>query len=162
MTTYKLLRIREGRLFPLYVEHGREMVTGKWLEAGIGERLDETHVRGRCGPLSLRPGFHSTRVPFADWIGKRGPDGRLYQRRDTVWCECEVGGREQKITGRNGLRTLPSDWYYFRTNTRQPEPWIISNRILIRRILTQTEVEAICKANGLTAQPMEGEQYGKQ
>ena len=25
MTTYKLFRIREGRLFPLYVEHTREM-----------------------------------------------------------------------------------------------------------------------------------------
>lgn len=161
MTTYKLFRIREGHLFPLYVEHGREMVIGKWLEAGIGERLDETHVKGRCGPLSLRPGFHSTRIPFADWIGKRGPDGRLYQRRDTVWCECEVEGREQLVTDRNGLRTLPSDWYFFRTNARQIEPWIISNRILIRRILPRVEVEAICKAHGLTAQPMEGEHYGK-
>ena len=161
MTTYKLIRIREGRLFPLYVEHGREMVIGKWMEAGIGERLDETHVKGRCGPLSLRPGFHSTRIPFADWIGKRGPGGRLYQKRDTVWCECEVEGREQLVTDRNGLRTLPSDWYFLRTNTRQTEPWIISNRILIRRILPRAEVKAICKAHGLTAQPMEGEHYGK-
>ena len=32
MTTYKLLRIREGRLYPLYVEHDREMVTGEWME----------------------------------------------------------------------------------------------------------------------------------
>jgi hypothetical protein len=65
------------------------------------------------------------------------------------------------VTDRNGLRTLPSDWYFFCTNTRQKEPWIISNRILIRRILPHTEVEAICKAHGLTAQPMEGEHYGK-
>ena len=111
--------------------------------------------------MSLRPGFHSTPVPFTDWIGKRGPDGRLYQRRDTVWCECEVEGKEQKVTNRNGLRTLPCDWYYFRTNARQKDPWIISNRILVLRILTQEEVKEICMAHGLTAQPMEGEEYGK-
>ena len=161
MTTYKLLRIREGRLYPLYVEHDREMVTGEWMEAGIGELVDEKHVKGRSGPLALRPGFHSTPVPFTDWIGKRGPDGRLYQRRDTVWCECEVEGKEQKVTNRNGLRTLPCDWYYFRTNARQKDPWIISNRILVLRILTQEEVKEICMAHGLTAQPMEGEEYGK-
>ena len=161
MTTYKLLRIREGRLYPLYVEHDREMVTGEWMEAGIGELVDEKHVKGRSSPLSLRPGFHSTPVPFTDWIGKRGPDGRLYQRRDTVWCECEVEGKEQKVTNRNGLRTLPCDWYYFRTNARQKDPWIISNRILVLRILTQEEVKEICMAHGLTAQPMEGEEYGK-
>ena len=162
MTTYKLLRIREGRLFPLYVEHDREMAMGEWLEARIGELADESHVRSRGGnKLALRPGFHSTSIPFADWIGKKGPNGRLYQRRDTVWCECEVEGKEQMVTDRNGLRCLPTDWYYFRTNARQKDPWIISNRILIRRILSRKEVEEICLAHGLEAQPMEGEHYGK-
>lgn len=154
MTTYKLLRIREGRLFPLYVEHKREMPLGEWLEAGIGELADKNHVRGRCGPLSLRPGFHSCHIPFTDWIGKRGADGKLYQRPDTVWCECEVEGQEQKVKNRNGLMVLPSDWYYFRTNPRQKDPWIISNRIFIRRILAREEVADICKAHGLEAQEM--------
>ena len=162
MTTYKLFRIREGRLFPLYVEHTREMEIGVWLDARIGELADATHVKSRGGsPLSLRPGFHSTKVPFTDWIGKKGPDGRLYQRKDTVWCECEVEGDVETVVGRNGLRRLPKDWYYFKTNSRQQCAWIISNRILIKRILTRSEVEAICRAHGLNAQPMEGEQYGK-
>lgn len=162
MTTYKLFRIREGRLFPLYVEHTREMEIGVWLDARIGELADATHVKSRGGsPLSLRPGFHSTKVPFTDWIGKKGPDGRLYQRKDTVWCECEVEGDVETVVGRNGLRRLPQDWYYFKTNSRQQYAWIISNRILINRILSRSEVEAICMAHGLNAQPMEGEQYGK-
>ena len=159
MITYKLFRIKKGCLYPLYVEHKREMVTGEWLEARIGELADPTHVKSYGGKLALRPGFHSTLVPFTDWIGTRGPDGRLYQRRDTVWCECEVEGQEQIVTNRDGLRTLPSDWYFFKTNTRQKDPWIISNRILIRRILSYEEVETICKAHGFTAQPMEGEDY---
>ena len=164
MTTYKLFRIREGRLFPLYVEHTREMEIGVWLEARVGELADATHVksRGSGGKLALRPGFHSTKIPFTDWIGKKGPDGRLYQRKDTVWCECEVDGDLEVITNRNGLRRLPQDWYYFKTNSKQIEPWIISNRILIKRILPRSEVEAICKAHGLNAQPMEGDHNGKQ
>ena len=163
MTTYKLLRIREGRLFPLYVEHQRELEMGIWLDARIGELADATHVksRGSGNRLALRPGFHSTKVPFTDWIGKKGPDGRLYQRKDTVWCECEVDGDVEVVPGRTGLRRLPRDWYYFKTNSRQRDPWIISNRILIRRILSRSEVEAICKAHGLNAQPMEGEENGK-
>ena len=44
MVTYKLFRIREGRLFPLYVEHTREMETGVWLEARIGELADEYQI----------------------------------------------------------------------------------------------------------------------
>ena len=162
MTTYKLFRIREGRLFPLYVEHTREMEIGVWLDARVGELADATHVKSRgSGKLSLRPGFHSTKVPFTDWIGKKGPDGRLYQRKDTVWCECEVEGDVETVVGKNGLRRLPQDWYYFKTNSRQQYAWIISNRILIKRILPRSEVEAICRAHGLNAQPMEGEQYGK-
>ena len=163
MLTYKLLRIREGRLFPLYVEHQRELEMGICLDARIGELADATHVksRGSGNRLALRPGFHSTKVPFTDWIGKKGPDGRLYQRKDTVWCECEVDGDVEVVPGRTGLRRLPRDWYYFKTNSRQKDPWIISNRILIKRILTRSEVEAICKAHGLNAQPMEGEENGK-
>ena len=156
MVTYKLFRIREGRLFPLYVEHTREMEVGVWQEARIGELADATHVksRGSGNRLALRPGFHSTKVPYTDWIGKRQGD-RLVQRKDTVWCECEVEGREQAVTDRHGLRVLPSDWYYFRTKPNQPFPWIISNRIKINRILSHAEVETICRTHGVRAQDME-------
>ena len=119
MKTYKLLRIREGRLYPLYVEHEREMPVGVWLETRVGELADAAHVKSRGGSsLSLRPGFHSTKVPFTDWIGRKGPDGRLYQRKNTVWCECEVEGDVEVVADRNGLRRLPCDWYYFKTNSR--------------------------------------------
>ena len=154
MTTYKLFREKDGKLYPLFVETGREMVVGEWMDAGIGEKADEGHVRSLIGPLSLRPGWHSTEVPFTDWIGKKGKDGSLYQRPDTVWCECEVDGKEEAVTGRYGKRTLPKDWYYFRTKAKQPFPWIISNRIRIIRKLDHAEVEDICRRHGVTAQPI--------
>lgn len=156
MKTYKLFRVKGGRLYPLYVEAKREMEIGKWLEAGIGEKVDATHVKasGCGGRLSLRPGFHSCEVPFTDWIGKRGPDGSLFQRPDTVWCECEVEGDQIRVTERYGLRKIPEGWYYFKTNPRQVWPWIISKRIRIIRKLSHTEVEAICKEYGIKAQPV--------
>jgi hypothetical protein len=111
-------------------------------------------VKSRLGPLALRPGFHSTEVPFADWIGKR-QGGILVQRKDTVWCECEVDGPQEYPSGRYGKRTLPESWYYYRTKPSQPFPWIISNKIKIKRVLDHAEVEAVCCAHGVVAQKME-------
>ena len=146
--------MREGRLYPLFVETNREMKMGIWLEAGVGELVDPTHVKSKLGPLALRPGFHSTEVPFTDWIGKR-QGGVLVQRQGTVWCECEVAGQQEHPSERYGKRTLPEDWYYFRTKPNQPFPWIISNRIKIMRVLDHAEVEAVCQAHGIVAQKTE-------
>lgn len=154
MITYKLFRTKNGKLFPLYVEANREMEIGKTLFAQIGELADETHVKasGCGGKLSLRPGFHSTRIPFTDWIGKKQPDGTLAQRADTVWCECEVEGKEIEVKERYGLRELPNGFYFFKTNAKQVDPWIISDKIKINRILTNDEVAKICFANGIEPQ----------
>lgn len=154
MIVYKLFREKDGKLFPLYVEAKREMPIGQWIPAGVGQKVDDTHVKanGCGGRLSLRPGFHSTTVPFTDWIGKKASDGTLLQRPDTVWCECEVRGDQQIVTERNGLKVLPNGWYLFKTNSRQRDPWIISDAIRINRRLSHEEVEAICNEHGLKAQ----------
>ncbi len=157
MKTYKLFRVKNSKLYPLYVEADREMVIGEWLTAQVGEKVDDTHVKAKgCGgKLSLRPGFHSTTIPFTDWIGKRDNDGTLMQRKDTVWCECEVRGDEIKVESRCGLRDLPDGYYLFRTNSKQKDPWIISKELKINRILSNDEVDEICKANGVTPQKRE-------
>ena len=154
MKTYKLLRLIDGKLYPLYVNANQEMPTGQWLNAEVGQLADATHVKSRLGPLALRPGFHSCEVPFTDWIGRKGSDGRLYQRQETVWCECTVDGNQLHVSERNGLKTIPEGWYYFRTKPGQPFPWIISDSIRIERILKRSEVESICEANGVQAQPI--------
>lgn len=155
MITYKLLRQKNGKLYPLYVEADRELPIGEWLDAEIGPLADETHVKAKVGggQLSLRPGFHSTDVPFADWIGVKIGD-KLYQRPTDVWVECEVAGNQVSVTDRNGLRHIPDGWYYFKTNAKQIRPWIISNKIKINRLLSHEEVKRICKSFGLQAQPV--------
>lgn len=158
MITYKLFRIKEGKLFPLYVEADREMKIGIPLEAHVGELVDETHVKARgCGGrLRLREGFHSTTIPFTDWIGKKDVDGSLMQRKDCVWCECEVEGDRIESRTRNGYDVIPKNsWYYFKTNSKQKEPWIISDKITILRILSNEEVKNICKKHGIVAQRLE-------
>lgn len=154
MITYKLFRIKNNKLYPLYVEADREMELGKWLDAEVGEKIDDTHVKakGCSGRLSLRPGWHSTKIPFTDWIGKRQPDGTLAQRPDTVWCECEVEGKQLEVTDRYGSRELLDGWYYFKTNAKQVDPWIISNKIKVNKVLTNEEVVGICKSFGIEAQ----------
>ena len=157
MKTYKLFRIKNGKLYPLYVEAKREMELHTWLEARCGEKVDETHVKasGCGGKLSLRPGFHSTNIPYTDWIGKKENDGTLSQRKDTVWCECEVRGSQIEVTERYGLRTIPEGWYYYKTNSKQEYPWIISKELKVVRILSNEEVDEICASFGLVAQRRE-------
>lgn len=156
MITYKMFRLKKGKLYPLYVEADREMPLGIWLDAHVGEKVDEMHVKARAlSRLALRPGFHSTKIPFTDWIGKRQPDGTLAQRKEMVWCECMVEGRQYEIKTRFGSRELLDGWYYFKTNTKQKEPWIISNRLKINRILTNAEVAAVCRSYGIEPQKVE-------
>ena len=156
MTVYKLLRVKNGKLYPLYVESDRALSLHTWLEAHCGELTDETHVKasGCGGRLALRPGFHCTKLPWTDWIGERLPDGTLAQRKDTVWCECEVAGVHLGEYDRVGLREVPKGFYLFKTNSKQIDPWIISGSIRINRILSNNEVAEICREHGVEPQPL--------
>ena len=152
MRTYKLFRIKNGKLYPLYVDAKTEQPIGEWLYAKVGDKADDTHVKSRLGALSLRPGYHSTETPFTDWIGERQADGTLAQKKNTVWCECEVEGEQIEVTSRYGSRELLNGWYYFKTNSKQKEPWIISNKLKIVKILSNEEVAEICRSKGIEPQ----------
>lgn len=155
MKTYKLFRVKGTKLYPLYVNAKESVTFHKWIKSKPGELVDETHVKasGCGGKLALRSGFHSTTIPFTDWIGERQDDGSLAQRKDCVWCECEVKGDEVESKTRQGYRIVPEDsWYYFKTNSKQNEPWIISDWIKVTKILTNEEVADICRANGIEPQ----------
>ena len=155
MKTYKLFRVKGTKLYPLYVNAKESISFHKWIKSKPGELVDETHVKasGCGGKLALRSGFHSTTIPFTDWIGEKQDDGSLAQRKDCVWCECEVKGDEVESKTRQGYRIVPEDsWYYFKTNSKQNEPWIISDWIKVTKILSNEEVADICRANGIEPQ----------
>ena len=152
MKTYKLFREKNKKLYPLFVLTNKEIPIGEEMKAEIGPLKDEGHVKSKLGALALRPGFHSCEIPFTDWIGERASDGSLLQRSDTVWCECEVTGKQIYTTERYGLKTIPNGWYYLKLNSKQKQPWIISDNITVKRKLSHTEVKSICEANGIKAQ----------
>ena len=156
MTVYKLCRLRNGKLYPMYVEADKEIMQGKWLKATCGPLADENHVKssGCGGRLSLRPGWHTTTVPWTDWIGAKQEDGTLARRPDNVWCECEIRGKELPVMERNGLRHVPDGYYRFKTNSKQKDPWLISGELKVKRILSNEEVDAICTEKGFVPQKL--------
>ena len=178
-TAYKLFRIRDGKLYPLYVFANRPIEIGKYIAAEEGERTADGKVRSKLGKLAYRPGWHLTEFPLADHIGKRGKDGKLYQAPDTVWCEVEYEdtydyNETVKKEGRSArdqyLKTIPAvGWYWYKTNASAKVRWLISGAIIVKRILTRDEVAQICRDHGLEPQmhwdeylDMQTKNYGKE
>lgn len=172
MKAYKLFRMKNGKLYPLYIYANEELPMNEVLRAKEGEMAkDGKHVKSKLGPLAYRPGFHSCNIPLADHIGTRMPDGSLVQSKDTVWAEIEVSDEidytplarqrgindKGKLIARNCcLDTIPVDgMYWYQTNWKAKAKWIISGEIIINRILSNEEVAEICLANGLEPQPLE-------
>ena len=155
MKVYKLFRVKGSKLYPLYVNAKESIPINKWIKSKPGELVDETHVKasGCGGKLRLRSGFHSTDIPFTDWIGEKQDDGSLAQRANTVWAECEIRGAEIESKTKDGYDIIPEDtYYYFKTNTKQERPWVISDWMKVNRILSNAEVAEICRANGIEPQ----------
>ena len=169
-TAFKLFRKKkDGNLYPLYVEANTQMPIGVWIDAVEGERRADGKVKanGCGGSLAYRPGLHLGKIPKADWIGKKQKDGTLAQRKDCVWCEVEYSTEinYQQEARENGwkkgrwaakracLDHLPVNGYYeYKTNSKQPEPWIICGSMRIIRELTNEEVATICRDHGVEPQ----------
>ena len=172
MKAYKLFRVKNGKLYPLYIYANEELPMGVRLVAKCGEvSNDGKHVKSKLGDLALRPGYHSCNVPIANHIGKRMPDGSLVQAADTVWAEIEVSDeidynpivreigtnkKGQVIPVKCCMQTIPvNGFYYFQTNALAKAKWIISGEITINRILSNEEVTMLCRQHGLEPQPLE-------
>ena len=169
MKAYKLFKVKNGKLYPLYIYANEEIPMGVWLDAKVGEiSKDGKHVKSKLGDLALRPGWHSCSCPQASHIGKRQPDGTLAQAKDTVWCEIDISDEidytslaRQNGTNKDGkvvavkacLKEIPVDGYYtFQTNPLAKAVWYISGSMRINRILTNEEVVDLCIAAGLEPQ----------
>lgn len=165
MIAYKLCRISDGKLYPLYVYSHIEMPIGQKLIATPGPKDANGKVISTLGKLAYRPGFHCCELPLADHIGKRMPNGKLYQRKNSVWCEVEINGNidytakaaeGKKLPRDQYLKYAPSDGYYwYNTNPSAKIRWLIAGEMTIKRILTQDEVNKLCLKHGLKPQPVE-------
>lgn len=75
MKAYKLLRIKNGRLYPLFINRKEETIVGKWM-------LAEFHPTKGFQP---RKGWHCCFNPIAPHLKTELANG---EKR--VWVECQV------------------------------------------------------------------------
>lgn len=165
MKAYKLFRVVNNELHPLYIKTETVIPIGVHMDAEEGEQTPDGKVKAKgLHKLAYRPGWHLTEIPFADHIGKRQPDRKLFQAADTVWCEVELDDAvdytdeakaKSKIKRYQCLRKIPVNGYYwYTTNAAAKVRWLISGGITVIKKLTHEEVAAICRAHGMEPQPV--------
>lgn len=157
---YKLFRIKEGKLYPLYVEANKETPLHQWLEAEAGELLPSGRVKAKLsGGLAYRPGWHSADEPVAYQIGLKPVKGKPTLRApDQVWCECFINNEvdwqskanAQGKTARDKcLKEIPYKGYYkYKTCANMFGAWYISGELYVNKILTDEEVYELNKQTG--------------
>lgn len=160
---YKLMRVKEGKTYPLYVLAEKETPRGVWLEAEEGERTARNKVKSRLGELAFRPGWHLTDIPYVKHIYSTH-NGERYMKDGCYWCEVEyktdkcysAEAREEGWRGgrwaasRAYLKRIPVGGYYkYKTNPQMVGEWIICGEMRIIRVMNDEEVERICRENGL-------------
>lgn len=168
---YKLFKIKNGKLFPLYVLTNKETKMNVWLPAESGELQSNGKVKAKLGDgLAYRPGWHLGDVPTCCHIGKKQSDGTLAQASDTVWCEVEysdsinyqdyvnqlgTNAKGKVIPVKACMKEIPVNGFYrYKTNPNMIGDWIIAGAIKVNRILSREEVIEICKRNGYEAQKL--------
>lgn len=162
MITYKLFRVKQGQLYPLYVNANKPVPLGVWLKAEAGERTPDGKVKSRLGKLAYRPGWHSGDMPVARHIGEkkvRADKLPSYRPDNQVWCECEVLTNIDYTSeaGKHGLKRIPKNGgYWFKTNSNMIGRWYISGELKVNKILTDSEVNAINKKDGVFDLPRKG------
>ena len=163
---YKLFRQKNGKLYPLYVLANEETPMNVWLDAKSGPRTDRGKVKSKLGELAYRPGWHiNDGLPYVNHIYTMH-NGQKYLKDGCVWCEVEYKTdksyeEEARLAGfKNGkfspvraqLPYIPKNGYYrYKTSPQMDGAWIIAGEIKVNRILSDAEVEEICKANGYEA-----------
>ena len=156
MRAYKLFRIKDNVLYPLYVNANIPTPLGKWLTATPGERTEDGKVKSRLGKLSYRPGWHCSARPIALHIGaKANPKDKLPSFRpvNQVWAEVEVmdevdwqpeADKQGKSPRDKQLKFVPKRGFYeYKTNPNMYGKWIIAGDIKVIRILSDAEVTEI-------------------
>ena len=169
-TAYKLLRKKDGKLYPLYVFSQEETPIGVWLLAREGELAsDGKSVKSRIGNLCFRPGWHLSDIPLATHIGLKDESGKIVRMHpDTVWCLCEYhddvdyqeeaddnGWKNGRFNARNAmLKRIPvNGCYRYKTSPLMYGKWIIAGEMRLVRALSDSEVADICHAHGVEPLP---------
>ena len=172
-TGYKLFRMVQDKLYPLFVNRNKEVPVGEWLKAEAGEMTADGKVKSSLGPLAYRAGWHAGDLPIATHIGgKSGPVKQPnYRPADQVWAEVEFpeGVDWQSVANANAKRNKAGEiiprtaqitdqvpyggFYRYKTNPNMTGEWMIGGDMKVNRILSDEEVKAINDAAGVADLP---------
>lgn len=165
MKGFKLFRIKNGILYPLYVDANEAIPIGIWLKAKAGELAEDgKHVKSKLGDLAYRPGWHlNDDAPHVEHIYSCGKDGKRYMKKGTVWAEVEYRGENlQELADSMGkqprdkcLRYVPNGYYHYKTSSQMRGSWVICGEMKVNRTLSDDEVRELCAKVGLV--PLERE-----
>lgn len=145
MITYKLFRIKDGELYPLYVLAKDKVEVGKFLKAEEGVKTSKGKVQSKIGDLSYRAGWHSSNLPKFEHITSAYKDDKL--RKGFAIAECKVFGKNntEEAQAKKGkwydkcFKSLKEyrGWYFFKTNTsaNKEQKWIISDNLIVSKII---------------------------
>lgn len=171
---YKLFKVANGKLYPPVVSNtgAKETPTNVWIKCGSPEFVEVSASWGKPqvsqtskGSLAFRAGWHLGELPYAPQFESRKNPGYLSSDK-FVWAECEYDAtinyqdramsygftKDGKFTNSAaGLPYRPIGGYYkYRTN---PNPntiaWVITGSMKVNKVLEDSEVEKICKENGV-------------
>lgn len=146
---YKLFRIKEDKLYPLYVLANKEVELGKFLPAKEGVKASSGKVKSKLGELSYRAGWHSSNKPEFEHITSAYKDGKL--RKGFAIAECKVFGKNntKEAQAKKGawykkcFQSLSEyqGWYFFKTNTsaNPDQKWIISDNLIVSKVIEKGE-----------------------
>lgn len=163
---YKLFKLKNGELHPLYIHTKQVIPIGEHLIAREGEKTPDGKVKSKLGKLAYRPGWHLTEIPLADHIGKKDPTGtKLLQAKDSVWCEVEFDDQidynmeAQAMSTQKRyqcLKKVPlNGFYWYTTNNKAKVRWLISGGIKVIRMMSNDEVAKICREHGFEPQEIQ-------
>ena len=163
MKAYKLFRMVNGALYPLYVFANEALPMGEWLNAKAGEQNAQGKVKSKIGALSYRAGFHACEYPVATHIGGKSKAGLKkpdYRKAEQVWAEVEFETTVdyQKEADNHPKKCIVDKVplhgvYYFQTNKQAVCRWVIGGTMKINRILSDDEVASINNIVGLKDLP---------
>lgn len=148
MIVYKIFRLKNNKVYPLYVLANEALKIGVTLKAKEAEKTTNNKVKSKLGELAYRPGWHSSNKPFFKHIKTAyNADGSL--KKGFCICECTVEGKDctekaqkqGKIWYKKCFTNLKdfNGFYKFKTNTSASvnQIWIISDNIKINKIIKQ-------------------------
>ena len=160
---YKLCNIKDGKLYPLFVDTKKSFPLNEWIEADFGEKMGNGKVKSKIGSLAYRPGFHASEYPIALHIGGKYPTNSVeptYRKDNQVWVQVEFDSTNDYMTdmlkeGKKEIKDrVPTNGiYWFKTNSKAVCRWLIGGTMRVTKILTDDEVKTINGKVGLKDLP---------